>query len=147
GRPDRRRQAEDVRRTEGGCRCLPRPCWGKRGRGTPLFREPAHTPGREFSTGVVCAAYAPREIVNLQEVRRGGQHPLIAGLSSSRPLHTGDMVSTMPPVPRSHYLFHKEHTACQPKHPATIATSAVRVSAHFQVRRRAPHSVLSPPVA
>ena len=105
GRPDRRRQAEDLRRTQGGRRRLPRAGWGKRGRGTPLCREPSHHPGREFSTGVVCAAYASREIVNLQEVRRGGQHPLIAGLSSSWPLHPGDMVSTMPPVPRSHYRF------------------------------------------
>ena len=105
GRPDRRREAEDVRRTQGRRGRLPRAGWGKRSRGTPLCREPSHHPGREFSTGVVRLAYASLEIVNLQDVRRGGQQTLIAGLSCSLPLHRGDMVATMPPVPRSHYRF------------------------------------------
>ena len=65
-RPDRRRQAEDVRRTRGRRGCLPRAGWGKRSRGTPLCREPSHHPGGEFSTGVVRSAYASLEIANLQ---------------------------------------------------------------------------------
>ena len=93
------------RRTQGRRRRLPRPGWGKRSRGTPLCREPSHHPGGEFSTGVVRPAYASDEIVNLQDVRRQGQQTLIAGLSSPWPLHPGDMVATMPPVPRSHNRF------------------------------------------